>query len=298
MIAKWIAQAMLRGDDHLLLTTEELARWQANGCKFNLGAPYGQFGSYAIGQVNQWATELVNLLLLQDPFNWPVGEVELKAHGNKRSAWMPAHEFQRTETGLWRVPLIPVDSNHHLDGWAYDVYLSPEELAALKPIARQLSKRCQQRCEIKSAANPRRESHFWNEGRVALAKLGADELNPSVYEVEIIESERERKKYKYQINVLEERRLISKDSRYAHELQIKPDGVFYNLKIFSSLLSSWPDCEGLMKLELKLSSYELANLKTMIEDSLGLDELPRQDGADIALEVQRRHERLYTRSLL
>lgn len=298
MIAKWIAQALMRGDDHLTLTIEELAKWQANGCRFGFGAPYGQFGSYAVAQVYQWAKELENLLLQQDPCNWPVGEVELKAHGNRRSAWMPAHEFQRTEAGLWRVPLIPVDSNHHLDGWAYDIYLSPEELSALKPIARQLSERCQRRCEIKSADNPRRKAHFWNEGRVALAQIGANELNPSAYEVEIIESERERKTYEYQINVLEQRRLISKDSRYAHELQIKPKGDSYNLKIFSSLLSSWPHCEGLTKLELELSRYELVKLKSMIEDSLGLPPLPIHEGADLAAEVMKHHDRMNTRHAL
>ena len=274
MIAKWIANAMLRGDKHLILSTEELAEWQRNGCRVSLGAPFGLLGSYMERQIWQWSQELHNLLLDTAPESWPVGELTLSACGNKRTVCMPALEFHLLENGQWQVPLIPSDENHWLNAWAFDLYLSPEELAALEPIAQQLTKRCQSRCEIKSAENVTLGSPDWNQGRLALARLGGLDFESPAYKKEIVRATLARR---YRRDILSGRRLIAKDPKYAHEMQIICGGLgdnSFDVKFFSSLLSSWPACEGLTKLEVRLSRDELINLKRMINESLGLEDVP------------------------
>ena len=308
MIAKWIANAMLRGDKHLILSTEELAEWQRNGCLVSLGAPFRLHGAYMERQIWQWSQELHNLLLDTAPESWPVGELTLSASGNRRKICMPKLEFHAVANGKWQVPLIPSDENHWLNAWAFDLYLSPEELTALEPIARQLTKRCQSRCEIKSAEDVTLGSPSWNQGRLALARLGGLDFESPAHKNEII---RASLAHRYRRDILAGRRLIAKDSKYAHEMQINGGDLncdSFDVKFISSLLGSWPACEGLTKLEVRLNRDELINLKRMIGESLGLEDVPlpsdlysaaehwRMAGRpiDIALEVVKFHDWLST----
>ena len=309
MIAQWIAQALMRGDDHLILSVEELAKWQANGCRVSLNAPYGTHGPYIVRQISQWNAELQQQLIATNPEEWPVGQVELIAQNNKTTVVMPGLDFQALGDNKWRVPMMPSDPSHSLDSWSYDLELSADEFEALRPIAKQLLDRCLLRCEIKSFSNDYNDGQRWNKGRAALAQMVGVEstrmvawfgLSATRYGipqlVHEIDSEdcferwkgmvRAQAEEDYRNSVLKARRLIAKDEKYAHELHIKKgEANEFHLQFFSSLLTSWPNCEGQLKLSLNLNKQQMHNLYLILEQSLGISEVPLPVYPDIALMV-------------
>lgn len=175
MIAKWIAQALLNGQDHLILSTAKLAEWQSSGCRVSLGAPYGLHGQHMVRQVYQWKHALIQQLIAVEPHKWPVGQLDVASHGNRTTVVMPELECQAIENKGWRVPLVPSDQNHSLDSWLFDLNLSAEEFEALKPIAGRISKRMLLRCEITAYGENFRRTLLWNDGRLTLARLSGIE---------------------------------------------------------------------------------------------------------------------------
>lgn len=313
MIAKWIAQALLRGDDHLTLTIEELAEWQANGYRVSFGAPYGLHGPYMVRQIYQWKHELVQQLTNSEPHRWPTGAMTVLSHGNQISLEMPGLDFQEVGSGQWRVPLVPADPNHCLDAWAFDLSLSEDELQALRPLALRLTRRMLIRCEIKGAHNVSGKTVLWNEGRIALATLAGIEpiRQHSWFELasvgyrsppnnaEDVDTEdcvemwrsqsRAKAEASYRGDILKSKRLICKDAKYDYEIKIKGAGVHcshFTVDFFTTLISVgvWP--EGLNNLTLKLTRGELINLKVMIEESLGLVDVPLPVYPDIAMGIE------------
>lgn len=47
-------RVLLSGQDHLILSTAQLAEWQSNGRRVSLGTPYGLHGQHMVRQVYQW----------------------------------------------------------------------------------------------------------------------------------------------------------------------------------------------------------------------------------------------------
>ena len=309
MIAKWIAQALIRGDDHLILSVDELAKWQANGCRVSLNAPYSTNGPYIVRQVSQWNAELQSQLIAINPEEWPIGEVKLIAQNNTTTVVMPGLDFQALGDNKWRVPLIPSDPSHCLDSWAYDLDLSSDEFVALRPIAKELLGRCLLRCEIKSFSADYNDGQRWNNGRTALAEgVGVESIRMVAWFglcttrfglpmlVHEIDSDdciehwtqmvRAQAELNYKNSVLKARRLIAKDEKYAYELQVrKADSDVFHLQFFSSLLTSWPNCEGQLKLALNLNKEQLHNLYYILQQSSGISEIPLPVNQDIAARV-------------
>lgn len=309
MIAQWIAEALAHGNDHLILSIDELAKWQANGCRVSLKAPYGTHGPYIIRQISQWRDELQMQLIATDPNKWPVGQIELNAKNNKTTVVMPSLDFRALGKDKWRVPLIPSDPNHCLDSWAYDLDLTADEFETLRPIAKQLLERCLLRCEIKSFSNDFNDGQRWNKGRTTLAQMVgvkptrmvawfglADTRHGIPKLVHEIDSDdcferwkqimRAKAEDEYRDSVLKARRLISKDEKYAHELLVKRNGGDgFQLQLFSSLLTSWPNCEGQMKINLNLTKEQMHNLYLMLEQSLELSDVPLPFYPDIAAGI-------------
>lgn len=63
MIAKWIAGALLRGEDHLRLSKEELVEWQLQGCRVSNGSPHNLWGQYARMHVGKIRLSLLQRLM-------------------------------------------------------------------------------------------------------------------------------------------------------------------------------------------------------------------------------------------
>lgn len=172
MIAKWIAQALMRGDDHLILSTEELAKWHTNGCRVSLGAPWRLHGNMAVAAQYIYVKGLESLLIATPVRDWPVDSYTASCAGFKRTIPLPDLEVEPAREGKWKVPLIPSNPNHCLDSWAFDVALNDDELQAVNPIAARLAKRMLIRCEIKGVNNTDGKDVLWNEGRITLAATG------------------------------------------------------------------------------------------------------------------------------
>ena len=166
MKATWIANAVINKKDHLQLTHQELAHWQRHGARFSFGAPWYSHGSFACYHVMKMGHELEQFLIQTPPEIWPEGLYKGRMQGP--GIVLPKREFERVAEDRWKVPLIPSDINHCLDGWSFDISLSDAEFDALKPIAKDLARRMLIRCEVKSASATVNRTVLWEEGRVRL----------------------------------------------------------------------------------------------------------------------------------
>jgi hypothetical protein len=313
MIAKWIAQAMMRGEDHLKLSKEELAMWQANGCRVGFGAPYGMHGQYIVRQIFWWQEQLIKQLTETEPSSWPVGAITLEAHGNKRTVSMPEHDFQLGEEGMWIVPLLPKDIDHCLNAWAFDIALTDEESEAVAPFAFKLAKRMAVRCEIQGRQEAEGKDVLWNKGRLALADLaGLDYIRLHVWFdkamrrshtlpinsesidsddcVEIWKNEQSRlREISYRQETLNGPRELKRDGDVVNEVQFRHPGGqrdLFEVRFTGSHSNTRPLENGVATFILNLSRSELTKLKEFIEQSLGLTEVPLPVYPDIAMGVE------------
>lgn len=175
MISKWIAEALINGQDHLLLDKERLAEWHVNGAGFAFGCPWNTVG----GPYAQHAMFKVRSLLLEqlrtlNPMEWPTGLVMVETLFNlKYQLEFPSIEFEAFPNGLWKVPLVAKDPSHALDAWGFDLNLSTTELFALEPIAGDLSDHCLVRNETRVS----RRGLPWGRQRIALALIAGKTID-------------------------------------------------------------------------------------------------------------------------
>lgn len=314
MIAKWIAQALMRGEDHLTLTNAELAKWQANGCRLSLGAPYGLHGQYAVHQIHLWHEQLVKLLLEIEPSNWPVGEIKVQSQvwKNTTAISLPQHDFRSAGDGSWIVPLVPEDVDHCLDAWSFDISLSTEECEAVRPIAHRLAKRMALRCELKSRQEAYGKDVLWSAGRLSLAELaGLEQIRLHVWFdrarsaahrfpinaesidrddcVDLWRAEQSRlREISYIQETLNGPREIKSDGNLINELQINKvvgDQDSFTVRFTGDYSNTRPLASGVASFVMNLSRSELTKLKEFIEQSLGLVQVPLPVCEDIALMV-------------
>lgn len=92
----------------------------------------------------------------------------------------------------------------------------------------------------------------------------------------------------YRSDVLKSKRLICKDAKYGYEIKIKGAGVHcthFTVDFFTTLISVGASPEGFNNLTLKLTRGELIKLNGMIEESLGMVEVPLPVYPDIAMGI-------------
>lgn len=317
MIAKWIAKALSRGEDHLTLTTEELAIWQANGCRVGFGAPYGANGGRIVQQIYSWRHTLIEQLKGAEPGTWPTGFLRISC-GNSAEVVMPELEFEALESGKWRVPMVPRDPNHSVDTWAFDLDLTSEELEALRPVAARLVRRMLLRCEIKNPADVINKSVPWNDGRTAFLNVAgveevrlcgwfslgkvqernppknADTINMDDPKESLSEIQMRRARNAFPRVAPKGQKYLSKAGPFIREMHIRKTAALsdsFNVKFTSMMLTSRHPRERLVNLDFNLSTSELLQMKVLIEESLGLAEVPLHVYPDIAMGVVAAQER-------
>lgn len=170
MIAKWIAQALINGQDHLLLDKEQLAQWHLNGAGFAFGCPWNTIGGpYARAAAGNVRLLLLAQLRMLKPSEWPTGMLMVKSlYGSRFQLRFPSLECEPVGEALWKVPLLARDPAHALDASKFDLYLTPAELQALQPLANTLCKHCL----IRSETPILRDGLPWGPQRVELALIG------------------------------------------------------------------------------------------------------------------------------
>lgn len=141
MIAKWIAGALLRGEDHLRLNKEDLVEWQLQGSRVSNGSPHNLWGQYARMHVGKIRLSLVQRLMETPTELWPTEPLSDWKSGGP-TVVLPPLEARLESDGIWLVPLLPTAEGHALDAWSFNLKLAPEEWDALKSMARELTGRC------------------------------------------------------------------------------------------------------------------------------------------------------------
>ena len=168
MIAKWIAGALLRGEDHLRLNKEDLVEWQLQGSRVSNGSPHNLWGQYARIHVGKIRLSLVQRLMETPTELWPTEPLSDWKSGGP-TVVLPPLEARLESDGIWLVPLLPTAEGHALDAWSFSLKLLPKEWDALKPMARELTGRCLLTSYTSTTAQITCEGVPWDPCRLKLA---------------------------------------------------------------------------------------------------------------------------------
>ncbi len=176
MVAHWIARALLRGDDHLRLSKEELVAWQLQGCRVSNGSPHNLWGQYARMRVGKIRLSIQQRLMETPTELWPTEPMSDWKNGGP-TVVLPPLEARLETDGTWLVPLLPTAEGHALDVWSFTLKLTPEEWEALRPMARVLLSRCLLTSYTNTTAQITCEGVPWDPCRLQLAALAG--IKPS-----------------------------------------------------------------------------------------------------------------------
>ena len=170
MIAKWIAGALLRGEDHLRLNKEELIEWQLQGCRVSNGSPHNLFGQYTRMRVGKIRLSIQHQLSEIPTDQWSTEPLSGWRNGGP-TVVLPPVEADLEVGGAWRVPLLPATVSHALNVWCFTLELTSEEWAALRPPARALVGRCLLTSYTSTTAQITFEGVPWDPCRLQLAAM-------------------------------------------------------------------------------------------------------------------------------
>lgn len=174
MKAKWIAQALMANPskEYLTLSKTDLACWHLAGARVSNRSPYGLNGVYATAHHGRLRLEMEQKLATMDVQEWPTGPYRDWTIKSSHYAHLPKLQATRVGHDTWAVPIIPDDHGHSLDGWSFELGLTPEEMEALRPLATILASRCLLTSYCRTKNQSAQRPVVWDDGRLELALLG------------------------------------------------------------------------------------------------------------------------------
>jgi len=171
MIARWIARALLAGEDHLVLSKAELAQWHVQGCRISNDSPHGLWGSYAMRHLFHMRQSAEAKLLALPVDDWPSGPYPGWDGRKGPRGTMPPIEARPLGEDRWQVPLFPADPGHALDAWRFDLLLGHDEWQAIGPWAKELLGHCLLTSYCKTTDRFREHLVPWDDSRLQLAAM-------------------------------------------------------------------------------------------------------------------------------
>lgn len=138
MNARWIAEALLAGADHLVLDQYQFEYWLAESISTWVPAPYSSISGMGFGMFRvQFGAVVFGVIRTA----LAAGEMPSGTHskywgGAERHFRFADHyEVWRDDDGNWHVPLFASDPKHCVNGFSLNWRLAPDHEQVLRPHA-------------------------------------------------------------------------------------------------------------------------------------------------------------------